>query len=213
MNISVIVPTYKDIVDKDKIGKLFTDLRHNIQLIVSTDIDPHVGKGNAILDALSVITEDYVVIMDADLQISPQEVDTFFKIMQLYDADVCVGNKYHPYSSIEYPLKRKVVSWGFHVLTKVLFGLSLRDTQCGFKLFKTSVLRQIMPLLKEKRYCLDLEMLVCCKEQHIRVVEAPVNVKKQVNQGSVNLSTIWVTFWDTLKVWERKQKGAYTLSS
>ena len=209
MNISVIIPTYKDIVNKDKIGKLFTELGHNIQLIVSTDIDPHVGKGNAILDALPVITEDYVVIMDADLQISPEEVDTFFKLIQLYDAGVCVGNKYHPYSSIEYPLKGRFVSWGFHLLTRVWFGFSLRDTQCGFKLFKTSALKQIMPLLKEKRYCLDLEMLLCCKKQHIRVVDAPVCVHKQKNEGSVNIGTCWITFCDTFRIWVRMLRGYY----
>ena len=206
--ISVVIPTYKDKVNKVNITNLFSKLGYVTQVIISRD-DPHIGKGNAILQGLKLVKEDYIVIMDADLQIDPCDIDTFFNIMKLYNADVVVGNKYHLYSNIEYPIIRKVISFGYRLLIKVLFNLPLRDTQCGFKLFRKSVIDKIMPILKETRYCLDLEMLIVLRKKGIRVADAPVYVRKQDNQGSVNLSNILVTFIDTIRVWVKMIRGDY----
>ncbi len=150
-----------------------------------------------------------MVIMDADLQIDPCDIDTFFNIMELYNADVVVGNKYHIYSNIEYPIIRKLISGGYRILVKLLFNLPLRDTQCGFKLFKRSVIYKIIPVLKETRYCLDLEMLIALRKKGIRVVDAPVYVRKQDNVGSISLKNILITFLDTIKVWVKMVKGYY----
>jgi glycosyltransferase involved in cell wall biosynthesis len=206
--ISIVIPTYKDKVNKINITNLFSKLGYVTQVIISRD-DPHIGKGNAILKGLKLIKEDYIVIMDADLQIDPSDIDTFFNIMELYSADVVVGNKYHLYSNIEYPIIRKVISFGYRILVKVLFNLPLRDTQCGFKLFKRNVINKITPVLKETRYCLDLEMLIALRKKCIRVADAPVYVKKQNNIGSVNLSNILITFIDTIRVWVKMLRGKY----
>lgn len=206
--ISVVIPTYKDKVNQAHIAKLFNRLGYSTQVIISRD-NPHIGKGNAILKGLKLVEEDYIVIMDADLQIDPCDIDTFFNIMELYNADVVVGNKYHLYSNIEYPIIRKVISFGYRILVKVLFNLPLRDTQCGFKLFRKEVINCIMPMLKETRYCLDLEMLIALRKKGIRVADAPVYVKKQDNVGSVNLSNILVTFVDTIRVWFKMLRGRY----
>ena len=206
--ISVVIPTYKDKINHIYTTELFGKLGYVTQIIISRD-DPHIGKGNAILQGLKLVKEDYVVIMDADLQIDPCDIDTFFNIMDLYNADVVVGNKYHIYSNIEYPLIRKVISFGYRLLVKVLFNLPLRDTQCGFKLFKRSVINKITPVLKETRYCLDLEMLIALRKKGIRVADAPVYVKKQDNVGSINLVNIGITFLDTIKVWVKMLKGDY----
>jgi glycosyltransferase involved in cell wall biosynthesis len=206
--ISIVIPTYKDKVNQIHIIELFGKLGYITQVIISRD-NPHIGKGNAILQGLKLVKEDYVVIMDADLQINPCDIDTFFNIMELYNADVVVGNKYHLYSNIEYPIVRKGISFGYRILIKFLFNLPLRDTQCGFKLFKRSVINKITPVLKETRYCLDLEMLIALKKKGIRVADAPVYVKKQDNVGSVNLSNILITFIDTIRVWIKMLRGDY----
>lgn len=208
MDISVVIPTYKDEVNYHKIKELFNLLDYNAQVIISCD-NPHIGKGNAILQGLKLAKEDYIVIMDADLQIDICDIGTFFNIMELYNADVVVGNKYHIYSNIEYPIIRKLISFGYRILIKVLFNLPLRDTQCGFKLFRKSVIDKIIPTLAETRYCLDLEMLIALMNKGIRVADAPVYVKKQDNVGSVSLSNILVTFVDTIRVWVKMMRGKY----
>jgi len=206
--ISVVIPTYKDKVNQAHIAKLFNKLGYSTQVIISRD-NPHIGKGSAILKGLKLVEEDYIVIMDADLQIDPCDIDTFFNIMELYNADVVVGNKYHIYSNIEYPFIRKIISNSYRFLVKTFFDLPLRDTQCGFKLFRKSVIDKIMPILKETRYCLDLEMLIALRKKGIRVADAPVYVKKQDNIGSVSMGNIFITLLDTIRVWLKMLRREY----
>jgi hypothetical protein len=66
-----------------------------------------------------------------------------------------------------------------------------------------------MPMLKETRYCLDLEMLIVLRKKGIRVADAPVYVKKQDNVGSVNLTNILITFIDTIRVWVKMLRKKY----
>jgi hypothetical protein len=145
------------------------------------------------------------------MQINPNEIKTFFKLMDLYNAEVVIGNKHHQYSESEYTLTRQIVSKGYYCLVKLLFGLPLRDTQCGFKLFRRRVLDKLIPFIKENRFSFDLEIIVALRDNHIRIVDSPVSVRKQKNQGSVSLKSIWWTFIDTLRIWYRRQKGWYVL--
>jgi len=207
--LSVIIPTYQESVKAREIGQIFTDMGYDVQVVISTDQDPHIGKGNAVREGLLASTSEHILIMDADMQIPPQEIKTFFKIMELYDADAVIGNKRHPYSNIEYTFFRKIISWGYRFLIAILFSPSLRDTQCGFKLFKRDVLMLIIEKIKSNRYAFDLELIIALKENGFRVVDAPVYVKRQVNKGSVRFLSIWQTLWDTLLIWKRKQEGWY----
>jgi len=212
MNLSVIIPSYNEQVNPNEIGGIFTNLGYNVQVLISTD-DFHKGKGFAIKDAIALTTGDYVLFMDADMQVNPTEINTFFKLMDLYNAEVVIGNKSHSYSNSQYTFLRKIISIGYYLLVKGLFGLPLQDTQCGFKLFKHEILLKLLPLLKENRYAFDLELLVSLRDNNIRVIDSPVEVRKQLNKGSVSFGTIWITFWDTLRVWQRRNKDAYIISS
>jgi len=169
------------------------------------------GKGAAIKTGfkMSNAFSDYIIVMDADLQISPKEIPTFFKLMELYDADVVIGNKRHDYSIVRYSLGRRLVSFGYHLLVKLLFGFSLRDTQCGLKIFKRGKLSLVMRNVCVKRFAFDLEVLVALRDNNVRVVDAPVAVREAVGGGSVSLRTIQETFWDTIAVWWRHRQGWY----
>ena len=236
MKISVIVPAHNEethiVVNTYKIIHTLKELNYDYEIIIVDDAsndDTYLlaakgidhkkviilrkiyvqGKGAAIKTGWKFATGDYIAIMDADLQILPKEIKTFFKIMKFYDADVVIGNKKHIYSNIEYPLLRKIVSAGYHILIKILFDLSLRDTQCGFKLFKKQALDLVMDKILVKQFAFDLEILVALKDNNVRVADAPVYVTKSLGTGSVNIKTILETFKDTLAIWYRRQKGYY----
>jgi len=210
--ISVVIPTFKEKVNSDEIGAIFNKMGYDVQVVVSTDEEPHIGKGHALKDAIPHITEEYTLFMDADLQIPPQEINAFFKTMELYDADAVIGNKHHPYSNIEYTLWRKIVSMGYKLFVRMLFNLHIKDTQCGFKLFKSEPLKLILDKLVTNRYSTDLEIIVALKENGFRVVDAPVYVKRQVNKGSVSLDSVKTMITDTVRIWWKKQLGFYRKS-
>lgn len=170
------------------------------------------GKGMAIKTGLKMVSEDtnYCVLLDADLQIHPSELITFFKQMEHWNADVVVGNKRHSYSNMEYTFMRKVLSKAYHLFIKALFDFPLSDTQCGLKLFKKSSLDLVMAKHLSKRFTFDLELLVAIRENNLRIADAPVKITKQIGTSSVgNVGTIWDIFCETMGVWWRLRKGWY----
>lgn len=171
------------------------------------------GKGSALKSGWKLAKSPYIAFVDADLQIRPTEITTFLKIMELYDADAVVGNKRHDYSIIDYSLIRKVVSVGYMMLVRSLFGIRLRDTQCGMKLFKKECLDEVMPKILVKRFAYDIELITALKENGYRIADAPVYQTKPVGKGSVSLKTIFETAKDTLAVYYRKRIGYYKIKS
>lgn len=169
------------------------------------------GKGAAVKTGAKMASGDFVILIDGDLQIDPKDIETFFKVMELYDADVVIGNKRHLYSSVNYSTLRWVVSNSYNLLCRVLFGIQLRDTQTGLKLFKKSVLFSILDKVLVKRYAFDIEVIVALKDNSFRIVDAPVSVHKTVGSGSVSLCNILNTFKDTLAVWYRRKIGWYKM--
>ena len=208
--LSVVIPTFYNKVISAEIGQIFTDLGYDTQVIISTDEEPHIGKGNAVKEGIKYAQGEYILFIDADLQIPPYEIKSFFRQMELYDADAVIGNKHHPYSNIQYTLWRKIVSLGYRLFIKTLFNLHIKDTQCGFKLFKKEPLLLIMDKLITNRYSTDLEIIIALMENGFRVIDAPIYVKKQVNKGSVSLDSVRVMIIDTLRIWWRKQTGWYS---
>ena len=167
------------------------------------------GKGAAFMAGVKRATHEYVVMLDSDLQIEPYELDPFFKLMNIYNADVVIGNKRHDYSITEYPPVRWLVSNTYNFMCRMLFGIRVRDTQCGLKLFKRSALLRVMPRLLVKRFAFDIELIVALQRKGIRIIDAPVNVMRRQNVGSVSWHNIVDTARDTMAVWYRKKKGWY----
>ena len=183
-----------------------------IRAIPSIDIVTYPfnkGKGYAFLTGLEIATGDYIILLDSDLQIRPYELPTFLNIMQIYRADVVIGNKRHPYSYTNYNFTRSIISNTYNLMCRKMFGIDLRDTQCGFKLFKTSAINKVKDKIKSKRFAFDIEILIALRENRIRVADAPVLVERQYSSGSINIKNIWDTFIDTVMVWIRKKEGYY----
>ncbi len=135
------------------------------------------GKGHALRAGLAVASGEYVAFMDADGDISPSAIRPFLTLMRLYEPDIVLGSKRHPLSEIEYPLLRRMLSWTYHKITRVLFRVNVRDTQTGMKLLRRDVLTAVLPLMLEKRYAFDLELLVVAKRLgYTRVFEAPIAI-------------------------------------
>jgi hypothetical protein len=125
------------------------------------------------------------------------------------DASAVVGNKRHAHSITHYGLERKIVSKVYNWLVCQLFGFSLRDTQCGLKVFKADILKKVITKTMSLGYGFDLEILIALRENNYRVVDAPVLVLPAKDKGSVNLSNIKNTLIETIRIWIRKKKGLY----
>jgi len=172
------------------------------QLIVRRN-PVNTGKGRAIKKALHYISGDYTLFLDADMDLHPVQFQTLFDIMRLDKADVVIGSKLHPNSVVDYPLQRKIISFVYYLLVRILFNLPCHDTQTGLKLFKTEVLRNVLPRVLVKQFAFDLEVLVNAHHLGYKIAEAPIILKPQRPFGRIGSSAMFTTGWDTLAIFYR----------
>jgi hypothetical protein len=125
-------------------------------------------------------------------------------ILDRTGTDVVIGSKWHPESSLNYPLARGVISRVYYTIVRLLFHLPVRDTQTGLKLFKAEVLKKIFPIILVKKYAFDLEILVNVMRLGYKMVEAPVEVLfKREKMGRIHLSDLYKTWIDTMAIFYR----------
>jgi glycosyltransferase involved in cell wall biosynthesis len=178
-------------------------LRHQLPGMRVVALPSNVGKGEALRSGFAVSTGDPVVFLDADLDLHPRQIVRLLALRQALDADVAVGSKRHPMSRVHYPPLRRLLSFGFQTIVWAFFGLNVRDTQVGLKVFRRRVLETVLPLLVVKRFAFDLELLVAAKRQGFRIAEGPVDLEHQFTSTIVPTRTVRQMLWETAAIYYR----------
>ena len=171
--------------------------------VVRLSFPTNVGKGHALRAGLGMGRGRYLGFIDADGDISPELLAPFVSIMQSQKPDIIIGSKRHPGSSVHYPPLRRLYSWGYQHLIALLFRLHVKDTQVGIKLVDRKVIADVLPLLRESRFALDLELLVLARRLgYTHIVEAPVRIRERFG-STVSLKAVVLLLWDTVALFYR----------
>jgi glycosyltransferase involved in cell wall biosynthesis len=160
------------------------------------------GKGNALMAGFRYCRGDRIVFLDADMDLHPAQIANFLTIMEKTQADVVVGSKRHPQSQVSYPRIRRIYSQCYYMMVLALFGLPIRDTQAGLKVFRTEVLRRVFPRILAKRFAFDIEVLANAHRLGYRIVEAPIRLESW-SSNRVGLRDCINVFQDTLAIFYR----------
>jgi glycosyltransferase involved in cell wall biosynthesis len=167
------------------------------------EFETNAGKGHALRAGLGQGRGRYLGFIDADGDISPEFLAPFVTIMRTEEPDIIIGSKRHPWSKVHYPPLRRLYSWGYQHLIHLLFRLNVKDTQVGIKLVDRRVIADVLPLLRESRFALDLELLVLAHRLgYTKIVEAPVRIDERFG-STISLKAVWVLLVDTLGLFVR----------
>jgi glycosyltransferase involved in cell wall biosynthesis len=133
-----------------------------------------LGKGQAVRSGLLHILNDpaveFVLIMDGDMQHLPAEAPRLIAAAVASGADLVVGERQFEREAM--PAARYYANIiGSRALSSFM-GSSLRDTQCGYRLFRASMLRRLP--LRATGYDIETEMLVKVGRMGGRIVPVPV---------------------------------------
>jgi glycosyltransferase involved in cell wall biosynthesis len=165
------------------------------------------GKGYALRYGVVRSHGDVIAFIDAGTDLNPTGLQMLVAHFYWYGADIIVGSKWHPVSKLHYPLWRKFLSKGYGLFVKALFGLHIRDTQLGMKLYRRDVLKNVLPRLLVKKYAFDIELLAVSHYLgYTHIYEAPVELSWDVVESTVYKrlpQTIIEMFLDTLAVFYR----------
>lgn len=211
--VSIIIPAYKQekTIKKDvlRIYDTMSKTRWMFEIIVVVDgfvdktlieakkvkkdnilvvgYENNRGKGYAVRYGMARAKGGIIAFIDSGMDINPNGISMILEHMEWYNADVIVGSKRHEASKINYPQIRRFYSWGYHTLIRFLFGLRLKDTQTGLKVFRREVLEKVLPRLMVKKFAFDVEILAVARKLGFkRIYEAPVDVNWDSSRTSFN---------------------------
>jgi glycosyltransferase involved in cell wall biosynthesis len=178
--------------------------------VIVTGYSINMGKGHAVRFGMAKSKGDIVGFIDAGLELDPNGLSMLLEHFEWYKADIIVGSKRHPASKVVYPWQRKLLSFGYQVVVRVLFGLRVKDTQVGLKFFRRDVLERILPRVLVKTFAFDVELLsVAYYLGYKRIFEAPVELDMKFKGGFSTIAskgfinTAWGMLWDTAAVFYR----------
>lgn len=131
------------------------------------------GKGAAIRAGLSrVLARDctHVLLIDGDLQHLPEEAPLLIAEAEKTGADVVLGER--RFDRLAMPASRFHANRIGSLALSRFMGVAIRDTQCGFRLFKADALRGLR--LRARGYDIETEMLVKLKRRGGRIARVPI---------------------------------------
>lgn len=231
--LSLIIPSYQQektiIKNLIQVKKALDQIRYDYEIIVVLDgiVDqsltkikkariPKVnclaypknqGKASALRLGIGQAKGEYVMFLDAGMEIDASSISMLIEHMKWYGGDIIVGSKRHPASQVNYPFMRKILSDGYFFLTKLLFNLKVRDTQAGIKIFRKKVIKDIYPRLLQKRFAGELEMLVVADLMgYKRIFEAPIKLDYTLSPvtSAATVKSILNILIDTAAIFYRK---------
>lgn len=131
----------------------------NCPNIIQTGYEKNKGKGGAIKTGVRLATGDFIAFLDADLDLSPLHIKAFMERMEETNSAAVIGSKLHKDSKVNYPKARKVMSFCYYLILKVMFHLDVKDTQTGVKLFNAKELGKIIFNVTTNGFAYDIEIL------------------------------------------------------
>jgi len=157
------------------------------------------GKGYTVSKGMRVAQGDLVLFMDADNSTSIVELDKLLPYAKKYP--IIIASRALSQSKIHQHQHWFKVSLGSlgNILIRLVLGLFIRDTQCGFKLFRRNTLK-LFDKLTIDRWGFDFELLFIAKLYNFTVKEVPVNWSDSEQASKVTFISYAKTLFHVFKV-------------
>jgi glycosyltransferase involved in cell wall biosynthesis len=146
------------------------------------------GKGNALKQAFNhKELNDWVVIIDADGSMNPEEIMSFLVHLD-NGIDVVKGSRFLPGGfSEDMTLFRRVGNKLFIFLVNLLWDCKYTDLCYGYAAFKKKALIKIYPHLKSKNFEIETEMFIKAKKFGLKIKEVPsIELKRKFGKSNLN---------------------------
>ncbi|TAL48580.1 glycosyltransferase [archaeon] len=157
---------------------------------VSYIYTPIPGKGAGVITAWQNSKADIVTYMDIDISTRLSEFKELVKGIE-EGFDLCVGSRYLKGSKVRRSLKRMVVSFVYHrILLKFFLGVKFTDGQCGFKAVTREVVEKVLPLVKDREWFFESEMMYIAEKVGMSIKEIPVVWEETDLQSGINLGKV-----------------------
>jgi dolichyl-phosphate beta-glucosyltransferase len=134
------------------------------------------GKGYAVRHGMLEAAAEWILYTDADLSAPIEEVHKLYSSAVGQNAVIAIGSRAVDRSlvAVHQSIFREYSGRFFNRVMRTLTGLPFRDTQCGFKLYRSDAAKEIFSRQEQDGFSFDVEDLVIAKKLGLRAVEVPV---------------------------------------
>ncbi len=169
---SALTPDYEVIIvndgSADATAQIADELARTYSHVRVVHHAKNCGYGGALQTGFRSATKDLIFYTDGDAQYDPGELSELWSRMTP-DADLVNGYKI----SRSDPLHRIVIGRVYHHVVSTLFGLTVRDVDCDFRLMRRSIFERVR--LEKTSGVICLEMMKKIHDAGFRIVEVPVH--------------------------------------
>jgi putative flippase GtrA len=201
--LDVVIPVYNEQVDlADCVRRLHGYLRatfpYSFRITIadnaSTDATPAIaaglaedltgvtavrfeekGRGRALHAVWSASEAPVLAYMDVDLSTDLAALLPLVAPLISGHSDLAIGTRLSHGSRVERGMKREVISRCYNLLLHGALSARFSDAQCGFKAIRRDVAEQLLPLVQDKAWFFDTELLVLAQRAGLRIHEVPVD--------------------------------------
>ena len=224
VEISVVIPAFNEAKD---IGRTIDSLRHyfasrrmSFEVCVVDDgsqdntlelarrlnvskllvNSTNMGKAAAVRKGVLRTSGQYVLVMDCDSSTPIDELDKLLRHTE--EADLVIASRYLPQSEIlaKQPPWRQLNSLLFRSIARGLMALGVSDSQCGFKLFRSTTIESVFGEPFLGRFSFDVEILRRAIDSHWRISEVPV-VWRDRPDSRLRPRDVLMMYVDLIRAW------------
>lgn len=199
-----IAKTYEVIIvddgSKDKTGEI-ADKLTKISGVRVVHHPTNRGYGASFRSGVYNARYNWIAFTDADGQFDFSEISRFIDTQKKTGADLVIG--YYLKRAVPFYRKINTFLWEFTVWR--LFGLRVRDIDCGFKMFSKKVVDSVPKLESERGAFISSEFLIKAQKRGFKIAEVGVHhYPRRRGKGSgANLQVIIKSFFDLVRLWRK----------
>lgn len=169
----------------------------------------NLGKGGTVRNGMLHASKRYALFSDADLSTPIEELEKFIRLKDRYK--VLIGSRALKKSDIKIkqPFYRVLMGRVFNLMVQLIVVWGVKDTQCGFKMFRKDASRKIFSRQAFNGFGFDVEILFIAKKLGYKIKEIPV---VWLNSPETKVSAVKDSarmFMDLVRIRINDLKGKY----
>ena len=169
---------YKNIIVVDD-GS--SDNTYNIAKEKGTIVCRHLinrGLGGALgtgIKCALLYNPKVIITFDADGQHDPKDIEKIAKPILEDNYDVVIGSRLMDENEVKnMPKIKRIGNWGLNLLTYLMGGHFITDSQSGLRAFSNKSAKIIIEQLKSNKYEVSSEFVVLIKRNNLKFMELPI---------------------------------------
>jgi dolichyl-phosphate beta-glucosyltransferase len=160
----------------DRTAQQVLQLKESFTELTLISLGRNHGKGYAVKQGLLSAHGNIVLFMDADGSTPASEIKENLRFFQ-EGYDIVIGSRVlpSPTAKVKALTHRKGIGWVFNSIVSTFLIKGIKDTQCGFKMFRREIIRPLWEDIQIQGFGFDLEVLYLAQKMNYRIKEVPVN--------------------------------------